>query len=156
MQNAIAPTETQACERAVLDNVIQGQVTLPFLLIATRSGLDLAAFEINHRRAKTRYARGDEVIGVLAEPGTFAGPVEAGEHAVGEQIQACATGPFVHQGALVELDEVAAVGNALVTAGQRVATKAVGEEGAPGAVVDFTGTVSAIAADPVTFSPSAG
>src|SRR5690606_8420035 len=52
--------------------------------------------------------------------------------------------------ALVELDEVAVVGNALVTQHQSVGAQAVGEGCAPGVVVDLAITILGVAAGPIT------
>ncbi len=111
----------------------------------------MVALQIHHRRLQARQAQRDKVVSVLREGGAFTGLDEGLHRAVGVEVQAGATLPFVHQATLVELGEVTAVGDLLVTGGDRMRPQGINEGGAPGVVVDLAVTVLGIAAELITF-----
>src|SRR5690606_35616513 len=90
----------------------------------------VVAREINHRGLQARHAELAEVVGVTGQPGALASVEELADLAIGDQVGSGAV-------TLVEEGEGAVAFYVLVAGTQLVAAVAVGEQGAPGAVVDF-------------------
>ena len=139
-----------------MHHVIQGDVPLPLAGGVAGGGEDVVAFQVHHRGLQARKAQRDEVVGVLRKRSALAGLNEGLHGAVGVEVQAGAALAFVDQAALVELGEVAVVGDLLIARRDRMRAQRVNERGAPGVVVDFAVAVLGIAAELIAFGTPGG
>jgi len=135
----------EVLQQTALDHVVDAHVAFPLGVVRiTGTGcLDVIGMQVGDRSLQARYADTAEVVGVLGERGVLASTGERVDHAVGEQVDAGTAVAFV---AAVAIDDVAVVderhaaviAHLLVAGEERVTSDAVGEDGTPGLVVDFT------------------
>src|SRR5690606_17283228 len=64
-QHAVTPAQTQTLQGAILEYVVQSDVTLPFFSLSTVLTLHIGALQVSNRSFKPRDADTSEIVGVL-------------------------------------------------------------------------------------------
>ena len=139
-QHAMTPAQAHTFQRAVLYDVIQGDITFPLFRLGAVSTLHVCPLQVRNGSLQAGNADAAKVVAVLAKSGALAGTGEVGGQAISQQVGARAGRSF--DAALVELHEVAVFGHTLIAEHHRMALQCVRERGAPSVVIDFARTVT--------------